>query len=498
MRLAIGSAALALFGCGAMPQELGPTTSTCATPIECGAKLFIGFQQYGANIGGSHSTSHESPAECCSLCGRTTGCKGFVWTNETQSTFSICFLKSTDARAIETPGECNVYGRMRDGTTTSTLPLTSPLTSLLPGPTTQPGLTTSLQPAPSPPDPTPVPTPEPPEPTPFPGLRCGKASECGSQIFAGMVELDGAQVDGTDASASDHASPTECCDYCTATAGCVAWLWTNGTNPPNLCYLKKELKSPQPSEECDVYGVLEGTNNQHGGPGIGGILAAVCGVLVLLLILVLLALWELKRRKEARETLDSFGETGLSRPLRAEVARAGIVVPQQSSQLPSAKVQTTVPISQPTSILKGNTADSAPQAISPPPKAPLLPSSGNAAAMVPQTSSSRRGSVDLATSLGAAREAVAEARAAAAASKVLAGADPPSLDPNYSERLREVQQMLDNADPDEIVGLAIQVYGEKAVVVEFVGDRFRAALDSGGEMMLEKIEAAHVVDWLEG
>jgi len=471
MRWAICLAALARFGCiGAMPEELFPKISACADPIECGADLFIGFQQYGPNIGEMHPTSHNSPADCCSLCGKTTGCKGFVWTNDT-ATFSLCVLKSTDGSPVETPGVCTVYGRMRVGTTTSTSPLTSAF------PTT---LTTSLEPAPSPPEPTPVPTPAP-VPTPSPGLSCDKVSGCRSQIFIGMVELDGALVDGTDASPSDHASPTECCDYCAATAGCVAWFWTNGTIPPNLCYLKKELKSPQPSEECNVYGVLKGTNNQHRGPGVGGILAAVCGVLILLLILILIALWALRRRKESRESLDSFGPTVLSRPFSEEVSRAGVVAPQQS-----------------------NAIASVPQASSPPLHALPLPSTGHlntagiAAVAVPPPSTSRRGSVDLATSIGAAREEVRVARAAAAASKVAAGADPLSLDPSYTERLREVQHMLDDADPDEIVGLAIQVYGEKAVVVERIGGRFRAALDSGGELMLEKIEAIHVVDWLDG
>lgn len=292
-----------------------------------------------------------------------------------------------------------------------------------------------------------------------------------------MVEMDGALVDGQEPSQTDHRSPGMCCSFCKETAGCVAFLWTNSTDGTNLCYLKKELKDPKPADECHVYGTLKDATDPGGGLGIGGLLAAVCVVLLILLLLVLLVCWAIRRRKERNDSDDS--EMGLSRPLSAEIVSRNLSVP-------------------PTSILKASPSASVPQ------QSPM-PSAARELRTVHASTGSQGGlpgSIDLQTSLGAAREAAAAAYAAAAstakAANAPAGASPLGADASYAEKLREVQQMLDDADPDEFVGLAVQVHDEKAVVTERVGGRFRVTLDSGGEVMLDKIEATHVVDWLDG
>lgn len=66
-----------------------------------------------------------------------------------------------------------------------------------------------------------------------------------------------------------------------------------------------------------------------------------------------------------------------------------------------------------------------------------------------------------------------------------------------SEEFMNVERMLAEADPEEIVGLEIMVGGAPGEVAEYVGGRFRVAMSSGGEVMLDKVEATHVVAWLE-
>jgi len=78
-------------------------------------------------------------------------------------------------------------------------------------------------------------------------------------------------------------------------------------------------------------------------------------------------------------------------------------------------------------------------------------------------------------------------------------ADPRQLEAVALERARrlmEVQAVLDSAEPQEFVGLSIDVHEKRGTIAEYVDGKFKVVFDSGGEVILDKIQATHLAGTL--
>lgn len=112
-------------------------------------------------------------------------------------------------------------------------------------------------------------------------------------------------------------------------------------------------------------------------------------------------------------------------------------------------------------------------------------------------------SVAQASSSAPIAEQAAAPDAVAAAVPAVGPAEDP-MDPRQLEavalerarRLMEVQAVLDAAQPQEFVGLSIDVHEKRGTIAEYVDGKFKVKFDSGGEIVLDKITAAHLAETL--